>query len=133
MNTFIMYLQCSTGEEEIHNVISFQGEDISGRFGLLANHQRMATSLIFGICHFCAADRALEYLALPGGALYFNNNQLFISTNFYIRSSDYHSVENALDQELRIKEKSISSIKESLYRLDEEIFKRLLELGRQRL
>lgn len=131
MTAFTLHLQSSTQYEKIENITAFTGEDSSGQFGLLANHTRMLACLNFGIAKFRYDTDEIEYLALPGGILYFRDNQLFISTRHYLRSKDYQLLEKALDDELQIEEENLSGIKESLHRLDEEILKRLWELKRR--
>lgn len=131
MTTFTMHLQSSTQYEKVQNIKNFVGEDSSGQFGILANHARMMTCLNFGMSRFRYDNDETEYLALPGGVIYFIDNQLFICTRHYLRSKDYQSIEIALDKEFRIEEENVRSIKESLMRLDEEILKRLWELKRQ--
>lgn len=131
MTTFTIFLQSSTQFEKIQDVMSFVGEDSSGQFGLLVNHARIMTCLCFGICYFRYENDKIDYLALPGGILYFINNQLLISTTYYLRSQDYQLLELAIDNELRVAEENISSIKESLQHLDEAFLKHLWELKRQ--
>lgn len=133
MSTFELYLQSGTQYEKISNVISFIGEDHSGQFGILPHHARMMTCLVYGLAKFQQKDNEVEYLALPGGVLYFIENQLYVSTRHYIRSKDYQTILIAMDKELLAEEEEIKSIKESLHRLDEEILKRLWELKRQGL
>lgn len=131
MSTFTLHLQSGTQYEQIAGVLSFVGEDRSGEFGLLAYHARIMTCLIYGLAKFQQEKNGVEYLALPGGLLYFNNNELFISTRHYLRSKDYHSILDAMDTALRAEEDQVRSIKESLQRMDEEMLKRLWELKRQ--
>lgn len=130
MTTFELYLESPTQYEKIDNVISFVGEDASGQFGILANHARMITCLNFGLAKFSGENSTLEYIALPSGILYFRNNQLHISARHYIRDTDYKLIEKKMDEELRLEEENLQSIKTSLRKLDEEILKRLLELKR---
>ena len=52
MNTFVLHLQDATRYERIEGVSSFVGEDASGSFGILAQHGRFMTSLVFGLARF---------------------------------------------------------------------------------
>jgi F-type H+-transporting ATPase subunit epsilon len=131
MNTFELHLQSGTQYEKIPDVISFVGEDVSGQFGVLANHARMMTCLIYGLATFRCRNNETEYLALPGGVLYFIRNQLYINTRHYLRSKDYQVILTAMDEELHNEEEGVRSIKESLHRLDKEMLKRLWELKQQ--
>ena len=80
MKTFELILQDATQTDKIEGVSSFVGEDVSGSFGILAGHARMMTSLIIGLARFRQGDRSWQYLALPGGLLYFAENILTVST-----------------------------------------------------
>jgi F-type H+-transporting ATPase subunit epsilon len=132
MNNFSIYLQSSTQYEEINDIVSFIGEDSSGSFGIMANHGRMMTCLKFGLCSFRSESNTEEYLAFPGGVLYFIENKLFVNTRHYFRSKGYEIITTALEHELIREEESIHSVKESLHRLDEEILKHLWELKRKK-
>ena len=131
MNSFELHLQSSTQYEQIHNVVSFVGEDASGQFGILANHARMMTCLKFGLAWFRYDNNEIEYLALPGAIVYFIENQLYISTRHYFRNKDCQAVQSTIKKQLQSEEENLSHIKESLHRLDEGILKRLWELKRQ--
>jgi F-type H+-transporting ATPase subunit epsilon len=128
MRTFLIRLNSGTRSEAIENVVSFVGEDSSGSFGIMASHARMMTFLSFGLARFRRADGETEYLAVPGGLLYFVGNELRINTRQYFRSSNYNEMENILDRQLREEEENLKAIKESLRRLDESILRRLLTL-----
>lgn len=128
MRTFVTRLDSITGCEKIENVVSFVGEDSSGSFGIMAGHARIITFLNFGLARFRLAGGQTDYLALPGGLLYFAGNELRISTRRYFRSKDYNEMESILDRELREEEESVKAIKDSLRRLDEAILRRLMTL-----
>ncbi len=130
MRGFIMHLQSATQYERIEQVTTFVGEDISGSFGILAGHHRMMTSLLFGLARFRTEEDEWEFLALPGGVLYFVENELFLNTRRYLRGTDYAGIAKALEQQLRSEEALLRDLKESMHRLEEEMFKRLWSLGR---
>lgn len=131
MDGFELHLQSSTQYEKIHNVFSFVGEDASGQFGVLAHHARMMTCLKFGLAWFRYDNQDTEYLALPGAVVYFNENQLYISTRHYFRNKDYKVIQSSITKELQCEEENLSSVKECLHRLDEEIMKHLWDLKRR--
>jgi F-type H+-transporting ATPase subunit epsilon len=58
------------------------------------------------------------------------NNTLFINTRHYLRDGDYHRIADALEAQLLKEETSLRAMKESLRRLEEEMFKRLWKMGR---
>ena len=131
MDSFDLHLQSATQYEKIHHVVSFVGEDASGQFGILAHHARMMTCLKFGLAWFRYDNDETEYLALPGAVVYFNENQLYLSTRHYFRNKDYQVIQNSIAKELQIEEEHLAGMKEHLHRLDEEIMKRLWDLKRQ--
>ena len=130
MTTFTLRLQDSTRTETIEHVEAFVGEDRSGSFGILANHERFMTSLTFGLARFRAAGAGWRYLALPGALLYFKDNELTVSTRHYLVDDDYSKISAAMTEQLLAEENQLRSMKESLRRLEEEALKRLWRLER---
>ena len=129
MKSFTLRLQDATQSEEIAGVTSFVGEDASGSFGILAGHARMMASLIIGLARFRIGEEAWQYLALPGAVLYFHDNVLTLSTRHYLRDNDYMRVSQALQQQLLAEEEKLHTMKKSLHHMEEEVFKRLWEMG----
>lgn len=130
MTIFELHLESPTQYEKIASLISFVGEDASGKFGILANHTRMMTCLSLGLARFTYGDHVVEYVALQGGVLYFRNNQLHISTRHYIRDTDYKNLQKRMEEEMQVEEDNLRSLRVSLRRLDEEMLKHLLKLKR---
>lgn len=130
MNRFVLHLQSATQYERIEQVTAFVGQDASGSFGIMAGHQRLMTPLLFGLARFRIEDDEWQFLALPGALLYFVNNELFLNTRRYLRDRDCTRITHALDDQLRAEETALHQVKESLHRLEEEMFKRLWGLGR---
>ena len=130
MNTFPMHLESTTQYERVEKVISFIGEDDSGSFGVLPGHARMMTLLRFGLARFRVLAEDWEYLALPGALAYFLDGELHLSTRHYLRGKDYDRISIALEQELLVEEDNLQVVKQSLHRLEEEMFKRLWKLKR---
>ena len=131
MNTFRLHLMSMTRSESVPEVVRFTGRDASGSFGILANAARRITVLVFGLAHFQDAAGKIEYLALPGGLLYFLNNEVRIATTNFLRSGDLDEISAALERQLREEEAELRDIKLSLHRLDEEIMKRMYQLKRK--
>lgn len=127
---FVLHLQSATQYERIDGVTSFVGEDDSGVFGILTGHARLMTSLVFGLARFRTAEAPWQFLALPGALLYCVGNELFINTRRYLRDEDYSRISQALDEQLLADETVLRSLKDSLHRLEEEMFKRLWKMGR---
>lgn len=132
MRTFVLHLQDARGYDRVEGVESFVGSDESGSFGLMAGHERFMTSLMFGLARFRLGGEPWEYLALPGALVYYVDDQLFLSTRRYFRDPDYRRISGQLMDRLAAEERDLAAIQESLHRLEEEIQKRLWELGRGR-
>lgn len=130
MKTFRLHLMSMTRSEVIPGIVRFTGRDAAGSFGILANAARRMTVLVFGLAHFLNASEKTEYLAVPGGLLYFSRNELRIATTDFVRSSGLEEISAALDRQLRQKESELREIRQSLHRLDEEILKRMYQLTR---
>ncbi len=130
MNSFIVNLLAADRSERIDGVMSFVGEDKSGSFGLLANHERFMTVLGFGLAHVCGSDGRREYLGFPGGLLYFLDNECRISTRRYLRDTDVTRIAQALSHEMLEEERALDETRRKLHRLEAEMLKRLAELGR---
>jgi len=131
VKAFTLRLQDALRGEEIEGVTSFVGEDMSGSFGILAGHARMMTTLIIGLARFRVGDGAWRYLALPGAVLYFCDNTLTLSTRRYLQDSDYTRISQDLKRQLLTEEEDLHTLKKSLHRMEEEVLKRLSELGRR--
>jgi F-type H+-transporting ATPase subunit epsilon len=131
MKSFVLHLQDTTRYERIDQVLSFVGQDDSGLFGILADHARMMTVLAFGLARYRTADDCWHFLAVPRALLYCVDNNLYLSARRYIRDDDYGRISQALEEQLIAEETKLRSIKESVHRLEEEMFKRLWRLGRE--
>jgi len=127
---FSLRLLTTTHTEQITGVTSFVGEDASGSFGILAGHARMMTSLSIGLARFRTGAGAWRYLAQPGAVLYFHNNVLTLCTRRYLIDDDYTRISQALQQQLLVEEEHLHAMKLSLHHLEEQVLKRLWEIGR---
>lgn len=132
MRTFSLTLRDTTQIERIDNVVSFVGEDASGSFGILAGHVRMMTSLVFGMARFRLADNTWQYLALPGGILYFVDNNLSVSTRHYLIDTELDRISVALREQILTEDKALRELKTSLHTMEEALLKRLWEMERER-
>ena len=132
MSHFDLLLYDAMHKEHVMGVTSFVGEDKSGCFGLLPNHERFMTILVFGLARFQINDLPWQYLALPGAVLYFNNNQLTISTRHFLIDSDYTRISSLLEQQLLTEEENLRTMKVSLHRMEEEMLKLLWNTRKKR-
>jgi F-type H+-transporting ATPase subunit epsilon len=133
MNTFRLVLQDATRAQQINEVSDFIAEDPSGSFGIRAHHARMITSLNVGLARYRIKEGAWQYLAMPGALLYFHGNILSISTRHYLQDDDYDRISTALQEQLLEEEEQMRATKESLRHMEEEILRRMWELGRKRV
>lgn len=128
MRTFELHLQGATQYERIDSVTRFIGEDDSGSFGIHAGYGRFMTALSFGLARYQQDGEPWQYLALPGGLLYYLADQLFLSTRRYLRDSDYQRISQRLLQELVQEEEMLRDIKHSLKQMEEAMLRRLWHL-----
>lgn len=128
MSTFTVSLLASDRGETVADVVSFTGEDGSGSFGILARHERFMTALTFGLARMTFADGSREYLALPGGLLYFADNVLRISTRRYLRDRDVERITRALTHDLLEEEQALRATRRKLHRLEAEMLRSLARL-----
>ena len=129
---FTLHLQSAARHERIAGVVSFVGEDASGRFGLLPGHAPLLTLLEYGLARFRDAAGPWRYLGCPGAVLWFADDELFLTTRRYLIDDDYGRISTLLAGQLAEEEAALQSVKDNLRRLEQELFRRLrgLEAGR---
>lgn len=130
MNTFVLHLQSGSQYQRIDAAVSFVAADASGSFGIQAGHERMMTSLTTGLARYRTADGSTQFVALPGAVLYFVDNQLYLNARRYLHDPDVRHISIALRDELMAEEEKLSSLRESLKRLEDEMLKRMWNLQR---
>jgi len=131
MSTFSLTLQSASRIEVFSDATAFVGEDPSGSFGIRAGHARFMTLLLVGLARFQRRDGVWRYLAVPGAVVYFHDNELILSTRRYLLDDDYNRITEALRRELLVEEEKLQTMKQSLRNMEDEILKRLWELGRR--
>jgi F-type H+-transporting ATPase subunit epsilon len=130
MKTFSLHLQSATQYELIEGVTSFVVEDESGCFGIRAHHERMMTALNQGLARYQLKSGEWRYLAFHGSLHYFVDNALYISTRRFLHDEDYQRISAGLMEQLLKEEEELRSIKESLHKLEQEMFRQLWQMGR---
>ena len=130
VKTFSLKIQDATHAEKIEGITSFVGEDMSGSFGILADHARFMTILVMGLSRYRIGNESWQYLAQPGAVLYFQNNLLTISTRHYFRDQDYMRISTDLQQKLLAEEEELDAVKHSLQHMEKEVLKHMWELHR---
>lgn len=131
MSVFAMHVQSATQYEQIEGVSSFVGEDASGSFGIRARHARMMTALSYGLARYRLQDGNWRYFAFPGGILYFVDNALYISTRRFLHDENYERISAGLLEQLLKEEEALRVTREHLYRLEQEMFRRMWKMGRR--
>lgn len=133
MKTFTLRLQDATRLQSFTDVTSFVGEDSSGSFGILPGHARLLTVLIVGLARFRTSEDHWKYLAMPGAVLSFHDDVLTLSTRRFLIDDDYTRISQALSQQLLSEEEKLHGVRTSLRHMEEEILRRLWEMGRGRM
>lgn len=132
MNSFTLELHDSQQSERIEGVLSFVGEDSSGSFGILANHARMMTTLVYGLARYRVGKKgAWQYLAMPGAVLWFSDNTLSICCRHYLRDENYERISHRIEEELLAEEQELRELHESLEQMEEAMIKQMWELGQR--
>lgn len=131
MNNFTLTLQSASRIEVFEDTTAFIGEDASGSFGIRAGHTRFMTLLVVGLARFQCHNESWQYLAVPGAIVYFHDNALILSTRRYLLDDDYNRITEALRRELLAEEEKLQTMKQSLRNMEDEILKRLWEMGRR--
>jgi F-type H+-transporting ATPase subunit epsilon len=89
------------------------------------------TILVFGLARFRLGTEDWQYLALPGAVVYFNKNELTISTRHFLIDTDLERISTLLEQQLITEEENLRSTRESLHRMEQAMLKRMLTLKRK--
>jgi len=131
MNRFTLNLFDAGHEQRIDGVVSFVGEDASGCFGIQAHHARFTTILVFGLARFRREAEGWQYLAMPGGVVYFDNNELTISTRHFLIDTDFERISSLLDRQLIAEEENLQATRDSLHKMEQAMLKRMLALKRK--
>ncbi|MGR8980527.1 MAG: F0F1 ATP synthase subunit epsilon [Gammaproteobacteria bacterium] len=131
MNQFILNLYDNSHELTIDSVTSFIGEDLSGSFGIWPNHARFMTVLVFGLARFRQGTDGWRYLALPGGVLYFHENELTVSTRHFLIDPNLERISGLLEEQLIAEEENLRATRESLQRMEQAVLMRMLALQRK--
>lgn len=130
MRSFAVELRDASRRQRLDDIVSFVGEDASGSFGLLAGHQRFMTVLRFGLARLRNHNGDHQYLALPGGVVDFRDDQLTVVARHFLLDDDYARISQRLRDTLIAEEEQLRVTRDSLRRMEEDMLRRLWELGR---
>ena len=131
MSGFSLHLQSAVRCETVERVRGFVGRDASGSFGILPGHARFMTVLGYGLARFRTDTGDWQYLACPGAVLRFADDALTVSTRSYLCDRDYGRISSLLAGRLADEEAVLGSVKDSLQKLEQELFRRMRELERR--
>ena len=101
----------------------------TGSFGLRAGHARFMTILSFGLARFREPQGDWQYVAMPGATLYFHANRLWIGTRRFVVDHDFARIRRLLKEQLLSEEKALQQTRSSLRRMEEELLRKLWQLG----
>jgi F-type H+-transporting ATPase subunit epsilon len=132
MSGIRLHLESPTRYEFVEDVSSFVAEDVSGSFGILPGHERMVTVIEFGLSRFRIAGGDWQYIAAPGAVVYLLSDELHFSTRRYLRGDDFGTIRASLREQLAAEERALQEVKQSLRGLEQEMLKRLWQIGRRR-
>ena len=132
MNTFTVHLQDVAQTLRVGDVVSFVGQDAGGEFAVWARHERMMTSLSYGLARYRTADERWHYLVMPGGLLYFLDNELFIATRRFFLDDDAERIVGSLERQLRSEEQELRVLKQNLEHFEQELLRRMWHMELER-
>jgi F-type H+-transporting ATPase subunit epsilon len=128
MRTFSVNIYSSNLTEQFNDITAFYGKGDDGYFGILAGGERRIYTLSYGLSRIKHENGDTEYLALPGGLIYFKDNIMSVTTRSIMRSSDLNEITSALEKKMKLEEENIGEIKKNLHEVDQEILRRLSRL-----
>ncbi len=130
MKPFTLKLFDTNHQHCEEHVVSFIGADKSGSFGIQSHHARFMTVLIFGLSQMRLQNGERLYLALPGGVLYFINNELSISTRHFLIDSNFERISEILKNQMLKEEETLIKTRGSLHKMEQSMLSRLWKLQR---
>ncbi len=124
--SFTLTLFEAAGSRRIDGVRAFIGEDHSGSFGILAGHTRLITVLTLGMARYQSSDGRWHYLAMLGGVLRFDHDELSIATRHSLQDDDYQRLSARLADELRAEEQALAATRSSMKHMEQGLLQRLM-------
>jgi F-type H+-transporting ATPase subunit epsilon len=128
VKAFALTLHATDRMQRIDQVVAFIGVDRSGSFGICAGHVRFMTTLTIGLARFSSDAQHWRHLAMPGAVLYFDRNELQVSTRFYLMDNDPGLMSAQLAQQLAAEEEGLRATRLSLQRMEQAFMSQLLRL-----
>lgn len=107
-------------------------ETENGSFGLLPRHVDFVAPLVPGMLSFEAEDGTESFLAVDGGILVKNGSEVVVSTRRAVCGGDLGELRETIEREFFSLEDRERRTRSALARLESDIVRRFMELGRLR-
>lgn len=128
MSYFTLVIHSPSQGQVLDDIVSFTGQDASGRFTIYAFHIQMVTVLSYGLHWFKTGSGSLRYLALPSSALRFECNELVIDSLYYLLSESSEGMlqeMERLDQQAKSRRRRFTY---NIHQLERSFIKQLKNL-----
>jgi F-type H+-transporting ATPase subunit epsilon len=113
--------------ESVRKIVA---EAENGSFGLLPRHVDYVAPLTAGILSFVTEDGREEFVAVDEGILVKRGAEVLVSTQRAVKGADLGELRQIIDREFRMLEDRERLTRTALARLESDIVRRLMELGR---
>jgi F-type H+-transporting ATPase subunit epsilon len=113
--------------ESVRKIVA---EAENGSFGLLPRHVDYVAPLAAGILSFVTEDEREEFVAIDEGILVKRGDEVLVSTRRAVKGADLGELRQIIDREFRMLEDRERLTRTALARLESNIVRRLMELGR---
>jgi F-type H+-transporting ATPase subunit epsilon len=114
-------------DERVGKVVA---EAENGSFGLLPRHVDFVAPLVPGLLSFVTEEGREEFLAVDEGLLVKRGEEVLVSTRRAVRGADLGRLREVIDREFRTLEDRERLTRTALARLESDIVRRFMELGR---
>jgi len=114
-------------DEPVRKVVA---EAENGSFGLLPRHVDFVAPLVPGLLSFEAEDGAERFLAVDQGILVKNGSEVSVSTRRAVCGGDLGQLRETIEHEFLSLEDREKLTRSALARLESDIVRRFMELGR---
>lgn len=132
MTPFTIILQDMSHEWHSDTALSFIGRDMSGSFGLQANHETLVTALVPGLARFrCREDQRWLFIAQPGSVVQFFGNTLRLATTQFLLSDNHDLLLRQMDAAWQAAEQTLRSTRRSYVQVEQALARKIWEISRQ--
>ena len=108
MNTFSCICRARPNMSGLKTCRVSVGEDDSGSFGILPEHARMMTLLVFGLARFRVTGQHWDILGFAGRSGLFRRWPTLFQYQRYLRGKDYESLSAPLRNEFVCRRRSVA-------------------------